>query len=271
MKKYLFFFILLISAQCFSQKNWQVKFYAEKTADGYSIFADNDELTPLSVTFSFTLKNMRSSLKSGELAIIPAQSRHIEVASLTVINRNISYSYQYKNQYNFGDVSQTTYDQDYIYDLPYEKDKKVLVYQGYNGTFSHQNQLALDFQLAEGSKLYAAREGKVVEMVENNSQHCSEKDCAKFNNKITVMHPDGTFADYLHLQQNGAVVALGDQVTKGQFIGYSGNTGWSNGPHLHFSVFLNRMDGNRVFLKTKFRTGTNSSEILAEKKWYTKP
>ena len=41
---------------------------------------------------------------------------------------------------------------------------------------------------------------------------------------------------YLHLQPSGPVVATGDTVTQGQIIGYMGNTGLSEGAHLHFGV-----------------------------------
>ena len=270
MRKCLFLVVFLISALGFAQKDWQVKFYSEKSGTGFRIYADNDELTPISAIFTFTLKNMSSSLKTGELVLVPPQRKRFPVATLTATDKNKSYSFEYRNSYNAGNIAQTTFDQDYVYELPFETGKKVKIDQGYNGVFSHHNQLALDFKMAEGSKIFAAREGKVVEVVENNSQHCAQRDCAKFNNKIAIMHPDGTFGEYLHLQQNGAAVNLGDVVTRGQFIGYSGNTGWSNGPHLHFSVFLNRIN-DRQYIQTKFRTGINTAEILTEKQTYTKP
>ena len=42
---------------------------------------------------------------------------------------------------------------------------------------------------------------------------------------------------YAHL--NGFATRLGQDVTEGQIIGYSGNTGWSTGPHLHWEARVN--------------------------------
>jgi len=45
---------------------------------------------------------------------------------------------------------------------------------------------------------------------------------------------------YFHLrQENGRLVSQGDQVRPGQHIGYTGNTGNSSGPHLHFEIEVN--------------------------------
>jgi murein DD-endopeptidase MepM/ murein hydrolase activator NlpD len=55
-------------------------------------------------------------------------------------------------------------------------------------------------------------------------------------NYINIRHSDGTIAAYVHLTTNGALVAVGDQVTQGQIVGMSGDTGNSSEPHLHFHV-----------------------------------
>jgi murein DD-endopeptidase MepM/ murein hydrolase activator NlpD len=55
---------------------------------------------------------------------------------------------------------------------------------------------------------------------------------------------------YWHLQKNGVIINEGDTVKQGQHIGYSGNTGYTAFPHLHFQV----QDKNGRDIATRFLT-----------------
>lgn len=89
---------------------------------------------------------------------------------------------------------------------------------------------AYDFVMPIGTLLTAARAGLVVHVEE------SGRDGGFPNNLVVVDHGDGTFAQYMHLTQNGAEVGMGDRVEQGDRIGRSGNTGLAGRPHLHFIV-----------------------------------
>jgi murein DD-endopeptidase MepM/ murein hydrolase activator NlpD len=56
------------------------------------------------------------------------------------------------------------------------------------------------------------------------------------NNLVVVDHGDGTFAQYMHLTENGALVSIGATVSRGDTLGHSGATGLAGYPHLHFVV-----------------------------------
>jgi len=58
-------------------------------------------------------------------------------------------------------------------------------------------------------------------------------------NIIRIVHDDGTLSLYAHLNWNSIRVKPGDRVKAGQYIADSGNTGFTSGPHLHFSVQRN--------------------------------
>ena len=58
-----------------------------------------------------------------------------------------------------------------------------------------------------------------------------------YGNVIVIDHGGGFSTLYAHQSRLGATE--GDEVAQGQVIGYSGNTGNSTGPHLHFSVHQN--------------------------------
>jgi murein DD-endopeptidase MepM/ murein hydrolase activator NlpD len=86
----------------------------------------------------------------------------------------------------------------------------------------HHNGIDLRSPLA--SPVYAVREGRVIE-VKNNDL---------LGLYIVVQHEAGYQSFYGHLQQS--VVIPNDKVRGGQLIAYSGNSGRSTGPHLHFEV-----------------------------------
>ena len=59
-------------------------------------------------------------------------------------------------------------------------------------------------------------------------------------NTVIINHGQGVFSSYLHL--NEININEGDMVDTGQLIGAVGTTGFSTGPHLHFSISFYRMN-----------------------------
>lgn len=54
---------------------------------------------------------------------------------------------------------------------------------------------------------------------------------------VTINHGNGYSTLYGHMSRY--IVSAGDYVSQGQTIGYVGSTGWSTGPHLHFTIYCN--------------------------------
>jgi murein DD-endopeptidase MepM/ murein hydrolase activator NlpD len=51
--------------------------------------------------------------------------------------------------------------------------------------------------------------------------------------------PDGRHYVFMHLQAGSIVVAKGAPIAAGHRLGNLGNTGASEGPHLHFEIWVN--------------------------------
>lgn len=114
---------------------------------------------------------------------------------------------------------------------------------------SDRNHKGLDIAAPEGTEIYAAEEGQVVSAGWNSGG---------YGNVVMIEHPDGYATVYAHMIMVYAVE--GQYVTKGQLIGFVGNTGNSFGNHLHFEVryqgicldpagFLNTMNMTRDMKK----------------------
>jgi len=101
---------------------------------------------------------------------------------------------------------------------------------------AHKGRLnnAVDFLCKEGTKICASQEGEVVEIVNDKKETTSDLNDA--GNFILIKHKNNEFSHYAHLKYRGILVKKFEKVKQGQLIAYSNNTGFSYGPHLHFSV-----------------------------------
>jgi murein DD-endopeptidase MepM/ murein hydrolase activator NlpD len=135
----------------------------------------------------------------------------------------------------------------YAYALPFGVGQERRVIQGFGGGFSHQgsNYYAVDFDAPEGTPILAARDGLVVAAYAgaNGNGHTPEWLDYTRMNFILVRHDDGTLGEYLHLLTGGVRVRAGTRVARLDFIGLSGNTGFSTQPHLHFHVMTSSPGG----------------------------
>jgi murein DD-endopeptidase MepM/ murein hydrolase activator NlpD len=154
-------------------------------------------------------------------------------------------------------------DNSYIYNLPFAKGSKFLLIQAYNSKMSHQNELALDFKMRKGSKICAARGGVVIATKADSDVGGLKDEYLSKGNHIIIKHNDGSTAMYWHLKFNGVLVNVGDTVQQGQHIGYSGNTGYTAFPHLHFQV--QNIEGRDI--ATRFYT-KKGIKYLRPGKWY---
>ena len=160
------------------------------------------------------------------------------------------------SQYSVSELKNGKFrsDSSYIYSLPFENKKNVFLIQGYESMFSHKGEKALDFKVRMGTKVCAARDGIVISMRKDSGKGGLKPENLSDGNYVAVQHSDGSVAYYWHLEKDGVVVNVGDTIGTGQWIGLSGNTGYSAFPHLHFEVQGYDASGNYRQLATRFYT-----------------
>lgn len=105
---------------------------------------------------------------------------------------------------------------------------------------AHKGKLehAVDFACPEGTPIYAALEGEVAFVrQDSNVGGLDKKRFWNLGNRLVIRHANGEYTAYEHFRYHGALVRVGQRVRTGQRIAYSGNTGYTHGPHLHFEVY----------------------------------
>lgn len=202
-----------------------------------------DSLVPCPIQIEIDLEKKENAEANRELpyyTVIGPGEKNRKIFDITPIDRtkNLSFTIVQK-PIAWGDPKQSsTIDLDFPYIFPFEHGKKHRISQGYNSDPTHKGDIrfSLDFPMPEGTPVTAARGGVVIAVREDSDRGGVGEEYLDDPNQIIIYHSDGTFAVYGHLQKDGSLVEVGETVKAGQLIGKSGNTGYSSGPHLHFSV-----------------------------------
>ncbi len=131
--------------------------------------------------------------------------------------------------------------------------------QIYNG----RGHTGVDFRASVGTPVKAASSGTVVGVANTDIV----RGCYSYGKWIMIRHPNGLSTLYAHLSLQK--VAVGDTILAGEIIGYSGNTGYSTGPHLHFGVYAT--EGVKITKLTNSKNCRGATMPLADYKAYLNP
>jgi murein DD-endopeptidase MepM/ murein hydrolase activator NlpD len=248
-----------------------VHLVSRNDSDGVvTILAESDYDTEFTVTVNANLTNATSS-KPLPVTVDSAGQKSVVVVQYTRTNPAQAWQYQ-STFFARPGAQRAAKTNDAVYQFPFSPHETHVLAQGNFGAFSHYegsgSEHAFDFTCDPGTVICAAREGIVTGVRQDYTQGGTDKAYSSMGNYIIIKHADGTFAEYFHIQHNGALVQLGQQVGVGQHIALSGATGHVTGPHLHFSVFQNITGKDRLSLPTHFQIDGNVVDTLQQGQRY---
>lgn len=107
-----------------------------------------------------------------------------------------------------------------------------------NGVFTSRHS-AIDIAVRQGTPIKAAASGRVI----------FADELIVSGNTVIIDHGLWLSTTYLHMSK--ILVSVGDVVSAGDIIGEVGSTGYSTGPHLHYSVDVRSQRGDPDMMKEK--------------------
>ncbi|MEZ5550628.1 MAG: M23 family metallopeptidase [Pseudomonadales bacterium] len=218
------------------------------------LIVDNRTIKPLS--FGLFLQGYPDSAKPFLLTL--DQPQRVELVALP--NDGRRWSYEYRIHYGH---ERYPHDDGYLYRLPYAPDSAFEVTQSHTNLTTHHtgNRFALDFAMPIGTPVHAARGGRVVSVFQDSDARSLQGEASA--NHVWILHSDGTIGKYLHLAHQGVRVSEQDLVDAGEMIGVSGNTGFSTGEHLHFSVSTLHDGTLYETFNLRFATGSGEEHLVS--------
>ena len=265
----LLFIFLFSSSLAQENRDDKVKVITKQEGNFVDIYVHNRNPYTITLTLDVSGENYRASGRLPATHVYKASSRSRAVR-LFIKDEEKGVRISTNYSWFFGDIHAEHNDQ-YIYGLPFESGESFRLGQGPDGSFSHKGraQYAIDFVMPIGTPVLAARSGVVVQTSSNFDEGGPDRSYLDKANFVVIEHTDGTLGEYAHLEKGGVVVEAGQKVRKGDLLGYSGNSGFSSGPHLHFMVSRVTREGKSQSIPVKLKTKEGIVSRPQEGKVYT--
>ena len=219
-------------------KDYPFRLVTHPRGEQEEIVAENKGPSPITVLIVLTGKIV-STNRTWPATTVVAPRSTLSLGLVSAADPALRYDYTLSYSYYVGRIDARP-DPQAPYRLPFEDGLAFPVTQAYGSPLtSHnnvQNRYAIDFAMPEGTPVVAARDGVVVDVTLNYRTGGFDRALLDMANTVTIAHDDGTIAEYAHLAPGKPLVQRGQRVRAGTLIAYSGNTGYSTAPHLHFVV-----------------------------------
>lgn len=85
--------------------------------------------------------------------------------------------------------------------------------------------------------IYAPADGEVVSVV-NNKGNTWASGVSDWGNLVKIRHATNVYTLSAHMLKGSIVVKVGQKVKRGDYLGKQNNSGYSNGAHDHFEVYI---------------------------------
>lgn len=176
------------------------------------------------------------------LRVLISAMKEINLIKIRPAKKGKGWAYSFGITYVPGDPK-SVHNPATPYRPPIAEGASFSVSQAFGGKYSHSdpwNYYAVDIVMPEGTPVYAARGGIIMDIARDfftggsNMEKYGER-----ANYVRILHDDGTMAVYAHLKLESVRYGLGMPIEEGMFIAESGSTGFSTGPHLHFVIQKN--------------------------------
>ncbi|KKW20801.1 MAG: Peptidase, M23/M37 family [Parcubacteria group bacterium GW2011_GWF2_50_9] len=132
-----------------------------------------------------------------------------------------------------------------------------------SGAYNGKGHNGVDFRAPTGTRVKAALSG-IVKGVGDTDTVCPG---ASYGKWILIEHDNGLSTLYAHFSL--IKVGEGERVSTGETIGYSGETGYATGPHLHLTVYATQ--GVRIMSRKSAVCGGSYTMPIADLKAYLNP
>ena len=207
------------------------------------LIASNPSYVPIELTLEFrTVRGVEFPDPDDDLRwVVPPRSDTVLMA-LDLLENATRPELEFQYRYLAGDPG-ARHQPQRPYRAPFAMSTNHPITQAFPQVATHttrDSQYAVDIAMPIGTDVMAARGGVVFDVAASNFSGGLDpaRDGPKAN-VVRILHDDGTYAIYAHLNTNTIRVRPGDRVQRGEYIADSGNTGFSSGPHLHFAVVRN--------------------------------